>query len=110
MAKTSTDKTTDTDEASAAVDAADTAAEAEATGAESVKVDFDGVTYLVPATFEDWPVEAETELERGHDALATEALLGPTQWALFLATGPTVRKRRELVTKIMKAFNTSGNE
>lgn len=109
MAKTTTEKADEAENETTEAEAPDTAAEAEATGADRVKVEFDGLTYLVPATFEDWPVEAETELERGHDALATEALLGPTQWALFVATGPTVRKRRELVATIMKAFNSSGN-
>lgn len=109
MATKTTEKADKVDTETTEVEAADTAAEAEATGADRIKVTFDGLTYLVPATFEDWPVEAETELERGHDALATEALLGPTQWALFVATSPTVRQRRELVATIMKAFNSSGN-
>lgn len=109
MAKTTTEKADEAEIETTEAEAPDTAAEAEATGADHIKVVFDGVTYLLPGAFEDWPVEAEVELERGHDALATEALLGPTQWALFVATGPTVRKRRDLVASIMKAFNSSGN-
>lgn len=88
---------------------ADTAVEAEATGAKMVKVEHKGLTYLVPGTFEDWPVEAEILLEQGHDAWATKELLGAEQWALFTATRPTVRDRKELVTAIMTRFSDQGN-
>lgn len=56
------------------------AAEAEATGAETVTVTFDGADYEIPASVDDVDIEVVRAFERNHTMAIVENVLGPRQW------------------------------
>lgn len=61
----------------------------EAKGGETITVEFKGVEYTIPRSFNDWSYLYAFEMERGHSAVAFQHLLGEKQFARFLATNPT---------------------
>lgn len=56
------------------------AAEAEATGAATATVTFDGETYEIPALVDDLDIDAMEAAERGQALSFVEAVLGPPAW------------------------------
>lgn len=73
-----------------------TPAEIEATGVETLNLDFKGETYVLPAARRDAPLELAEALEADEMTGALRALLGPDQWARFKATKPTIGDRNDL--------------
>lgn len=66
-----------------------TAAKAEAEGAESLTVEYDGEDWEIPLNRGDWDIEAQVAIEEGKFFVLLKMLLGPAQWRRF-----TVGKRR----------------
>ena len=87
------------------------AIEAEAAGATTVEVAWHGLAVVVPATLEDWPVEAIEHLEEERLTPGLKALLGPAEYAALKARftelhgrGLVVRDLRALVVATMAVY------
>lgn len=85
------------------------AVQAEATGQETVDIDWDGVTVTLPAKPDDWDLEALEAFEQGKPATAARGVLGDQYDATVRAykakhgRGPKVRDLETL----MQAFATA---
>lgn len=76
------------------------AVQAEATGAETITVEYGGHTYTVSATVDGWDFETLELFEAGKSIAASKAILGEEQFATFKATKPTVRDFNALMETI----------
>lgn len=65
------------------------AAKAEAEGAETLTVAYDGEDWDIPLNRGDWDIEAQVAIEEGKFFVLLKMLLGPAQWRRF-----TVGKKR----------------
>lgn len=87
------------------------AVEREARGIETVDVDYDGETYVIPAEVLDWSLDATVAFEEGRAVTAMRILLAPKQFRTLMSKGYTNRQFAELFDLLAKAggFETSGN-
>lgn len=65
--------------------------EAEATGVESVEVEYAGHTYEMPGSLDDCDADVLEAIDAQKLSVAIRALLGPAQYAAFKAGKPKVR-------------------
>ncbi len=86
--------------------------EAEASGVETMDVEFRGETFQVPLDVLDWHRLAKKAFREGQPDEAVPYLLAPVQYAKFVARfGETVRPAAEFGVEVTKAlgFGASGN-
>lgn len=103
---------TTTDDAPEVLDATDAdPAEIEASGADTVTVTYGGHAYTIPATVDDWSIDALELAERGQPARLLNAVLGPDQYAQFKSRHSKVRELREMSDQIARVsgFGSAGN-
>lgn len=74
-----------------------TPAELEATGAETVSVEFEGQTYVMPAVPDELDGDTFDAIEAYNLSAALKGLLGPDQWSAFKATKPKVKHYKGLL-------------
>lgn len=88
-----------------------TAPQVEASDAETITIEFQGNSYVLPATPDQWDFTTLELFENGKAIAATEAILGADQYAAFKATRPTVGDFNELMNELAKryGFESSGN-
>ena len=67
------------------------AAQIEAEGIETTTTEWRDLSFTVPTDPDDWPAEVLLLFEKGQNANGLQEILGPKQWAKFMATKP--RKR-----------------
>lgn len=88
-----------------------TAPQVEASGADTTTIEFQGNSYVVPATPDHWDFSTLELFENGKAIAATEAILGAEQFATFKSTQPKVRDFNELMDLLAQryGFESSGN-
>ncbi|WP_067573697.1 hypothetical protein [Nocardia acidivorans] len=88
-----------------------TAAQREAEGIETVPITYGGMTFDIPADVDDWPTLAVQAFSKQRHIDAFEQILGPVQWAKFLAKFPRKRQFDEFAELIADelGFGTAGN-
>ena len=67
------------------------AAQLEAEGVPTVDIVWRDHTFTIGSDADDYPVEVVLAFEDGHNVTALRGLLGPEQWATFMATKPVRR-------------------
>ena len=84
--------------------------EAEATAADTVTVEYGGHDYTVPASVDDWPIDALEAAEKGSPTGVLGRVLGAEQYAAFKARNGKVRDLRAMSERIAEAsgFNELG--
>lgn len=87
-----------------------TPAEAEASDIQTMDVDYEGTTYKVPASPEDWDIEVQRLFQADRRVDAYEALLGETQFAAFYKKHRTNRHLNAFaeVLSIRYGFKSAG--
>lgn len=87
-----------------------TPVENEARAVETIDVEWNGNTYTIAASADDWPVEVTLAFEENKAATAVKMLLGAEQWDTFAAMRPTNRDMAELFDTIAKrlGFTSAG--
>jgi hypothetical protein len=87
------------------------AAQTEAEGVDTVDLTWRHLTLTIPASVEEWDVEAVEAFEDGKAAPALRAILGPKQWAAFKAEKPKTRDMAEVSDAVAEAmgFEAAGN-
>lgn len=88
-----------------------TAPQVEASDADTITIEFQGISFVLPATPDKWAFTTLELFESGKNVAATEAILGAEQYAAFKATNPTVGDFNELMNELAKryGFESSGN-
>ncbi|AXH47240.1 tail assembly chaperone [Gordonia phage DelRio] len=86
----------------AAGGAAKDPAEVEAAGIDTVTVSYNGDEYKVPASADDWPIEALEHAEAGQPTGILRHVLGEAQYTLFKARNRRVRDLRLMSDKIAR--------
>ncbi len=81
----------------------DEPAAVEASGDATMSIEYEGDTYTVPATVDDWDIEALEAAERGQPAALLNAVLGPAQYAAFKRAHPKVRDLRLMSDRVAGA-------
>lgn len=89
----------------------DTPIEVEATGVETVIIEFAGKSYTFPANIEDADGDVVDAVDDQKISHALRGLLSTTEWAAFKATKPKVRDYAALFEQYAKAIGlvSSGN-
>lgn len=89
----------------------ESAVEAEAVGADEITVEYGGHDYTVPATVDDWSIDALEAAERGSPSGVLREVLGNEQYRAFKLRHRTVRDLRALSEKIaaVSGFDSLGN-
>ncbi|MDO3058476.1 MULTISPECIES: hypothetical protein [Mycobacteriaceae] len=92
-------------------DKADSAAEAEAKGIETMTLEFGGHGYEIPSTVDGWPIDALEAAEAGLPSALMRSVLGPAQYAAFKARHRTVKDLRDMSDLIAQTsgFTALGN-
>lgn len=87
------------------------AAEREALGIETVSVEFDGETYVIPADPLDWELPTTEAFEQGKAITAIRGLFGPQQYRQLMSKGYRNRQFQELFNLLAEAggFEIAGN-
>lgn len=85
-----------------------TAPEAEAKGIETMTLEFGGHDYLIPATVDDWSIDALEAAEAGLPSRLLKDVLGPAQYAAFKVRHNTVKDLRALSDAIAAASGFAG--
>lgn len=81
-----------------------TPAENEATGVETVDVEWRGHNLTLPASLDDADISVMEAFEDGKGVRALRALLGDRQWAALTAAGMKGRDFKELTPVVAKAL------
>ncbi|AMS03654.1 tail assembly chaperone [Gordonia phage Mulch] len=82
--------------------AASSPAEIEATGSTMMAVTYNDAEYRVPASADDWPIEALEHAEAGQPTGILRHVLGESQYQLFKSRNPRVRDLRVFSDKIAR--------
>lgn len=103
--------TPETTEADAEANGAENVVEAEAKGIETMTLEYGGHGYQIPATVDDWPIEALEAAEAGLPSALMRGVLGPAQYAAFKARHSTVKDLRNMSELVAQTsgFNALGN-
>jgi hypothetical protein len=93
-----------------------TAVEAEATDAESIDLEWSGLTLTLPASYRRWPIDAGEAHEEIVAAVSAgervgprrlraflQAVLGPDQWRIVKARGMSIEDVDDLSTEVFRA-------
>lgn len=87
------------------------AAQIEAEGAPTIDITWQGHTFTIDADTDNWLVEVTQAYEDGKGASMIRGVLGPKQYAEFMATRPRNKQLNELGEIIAKALGlTSAGE
>lgn len=86
-------------------------AQLEAEDAETATIEWRGETFVLPATVDDWPIDALEAFEAGRAAAAVRALLDEDQYARMKRLGGKVRDFNEFGELIARlfGFDSAGN-
>ncbi|QIN93604.1 tail assembly chaperone [Gordonia phage DumpsterDude] len=89
---------------------ASSAVEAEAIGADTITVDYEGHQYTVPASVEDWSIDTLEAAEKGAPTGVLRGVLGDDQYEVFKTRHPKVRNLKEMSQKVanVSGFNETG--
>ncbi|AXH50478.1 tail assembly chaperone [Gordonia phage Ruthy] len=89
---------------------ASSAVEAEAIGADTITVEYEGHRYTVPASVEDWSIDTLEAAENGAPTGVLRGVLGDDQYAVFKTRHPKVRNLKEMSQKVanVSGFNETG--
>lgn len=93
------------------VHTAENVVEAEAKGIETMTLEYGGHGYEIPATVDDWPIEALEAAEAGLPSALMRGVLGPAQYAAFKARHSTVKDLRNMSELVAQTsgFTALGN-
>lgn len=83
---------------------------AEASDAETLAVEFEGNTYQVPPSVDDWSIAATQALELGRTITFLEGVLGRKQWQRFTRRHATTRDAGLMVTAVIQAYGADSGE
>lgn len=88
-----------------------TPAEVEASGADTIDIDYGGNTYTVPASPDLWDIEVLELAEAGQNTKVIRAVLGDKQYEAFKAANPKVKALKEFDALLQEryGFGSSGN-
>lgn len=86
------------------------ALEAEATNSTLRQFSCDGETYTVEGEVEEWDLQVMKAYEDGKMITVAEELLGPKQWAKFMAKRPKNKNFTELTEKMFAVIGVTEGE
>lgn len=69
-----------------------------------ISVEWRGQTFTLPASYEDWPIDAALALEDGRWARFLVALLGETDFERAKRLGGKIRDLLDLTDVVLEAF------
>lgn len=82
---------------------------------EDIQFDYDGHTFTLPASTDDWPLDAVEALENGRAVTALKALIGQAQYAAWsrhvqrkTGAAPKARHAGELLEAIANEYGFVG--
>lgn len=78
--------------------------QAEATGAETVNIEYGGNTYTVPAAIDDYDGDVVDAMDDQKLSHAIRGILGDDQWERFKASKPKVSAYGEFIEAWTKAI------
>lgn len=87
-----------------------TPAQVEASGVDTIEVEYLGDRYTMPATADDWDIEALELFQSGRSVAAVGLLMGTKQYSAFKVKHRTARRINEFADQlaVLYGFKSAG--